>query len=45
MERRTILGAALALPFLTTSLWAQGVTGETDLTRSVTLWVRYRPSF
>ena len=33
MNRRAILGAALALPFVPTSSRAQGVTGEVDLSR------------
>jgi hypothetical protein len=31
MNRRTILGAALALPYLSPTAWAQGVTGNVDL--------------
>ena len=31
MNRRTILGAALALPYLSPAAWAQGVTGNVDL--------------
>jgi len=33
MNRRTVLGAALALPYLSPAAWAQGETGKIDLSR------------
>ena len=33
MNRRTILGAAFAFPYLAAAAWAQGTTGNLDLSR------------